>query len=201
MLNESFQRLHYGVNRFCKASTASLIRPLVFYCVCGYFASGLTAKGDDCRIEPRFAVIRDIIPNFGGLDADLVNTCGKIVSELIERGTFGPRSEAAHKAFEVVNARFLRGFSSVLSISGVTANGEKMTKESSEESAAQERHNGLQKTLCSSLVWHFFLAVLGGFLGYAGYFRFREWWNKEEAQNFHTDGHPNTSILHMTYIV
>ena len=53
----------------------------------------------------------------------------------------------------------------VFPVPGVATNGEKVAENRSDQTAAQEGHQGLQEAFRGGFVWHFVLAVLGGLTG------------------------------------
>lgn len=83
-------------------------------------------------------------------------------------------------------------------VSGVTPKIEQESENSSHQTATEERNYGLPR------LWHFFLAALGGFIGYRGQSAFRRWRLRREERTslekpYSIGG--NTIRLYMTYIV
>jgi hypothetical protein len=180
MLRDLTYGFHKAINRGANTGLPNVIYLCSFKCVVAYFAVAQSAQGGNSFVESRPFIGRQIVSDFGGLSPDTVNSVPKLITEF-KWETLSPRSKGAHKPFELVYTNLPSSLVRVFPVSSVTTNREEVAKPSSNKSTTQERSNRRPDTFGCGFVWHFFLAVLGGVCGYAGYSAFRTWSQRREA--------------------
>jgi hypothetical protein len=106
--------------------------------------------------------------DFRGLFPEPMDSRREYFAKLRRTGSLSFRSKAAQETDELSQPILFPVFEAMPSCSSVASTGEKMIKESSNNSTTQKRN--YKRNIKSWLVWHisaFLLGVLGGFIGYS----------------------------------
>jgi hypothetical protein len=178
MLKCLIQCRNYSVNRAaCTISTCVLYSAACCGCVIADLAGCHTAEASDRLIKLR--LVSNIVPDLAGFSPDIVNNVVEFMCHF-DRVSFSSGPNLAHKSTELINTVCSSCLVGASLISLVASDSQKMTENSADKTTAEESRDRRPNTFYCSFVWHFCLAVIGGFCGYFGYSAFRTWSARKE---------------------